>query len=85
MPTVANRDKLTTMKTYTTGEVFRLGLLKNNKGEPYKDKATVSRVIQGLKHELRDTPHGPAKCVSESEIEKHNKKMAAFFTKTTKK
>lgn len=62
------------MKYYTIGEVFRLGLLKNHKGEAYKDKATVSRVIGKMKTGTRNTPFGIAKVISESDIDTHNKK-----------
>ena len=37
------------MKTYTIGEVYKEGLLKNWKGEPYKDKASVSKVVNKIK------------------------------------
>jgi len=60
------------MKYYTIGEVFRLGLLKNYKGEPYKDKATVSRVVNKMKYITKKTPWGIAKVVSEKEISKHS-------------
>lgn len=64
------------MKTqyYTIGQIFRLGLLKNHKGEPYKDKATVSRIVSHMKYVILMTVWGKAKTVSMSEIRKHNKK-----------
>ncbi len=60
------------MKTYTIGEIFRLGLLKNHEGEPYRQKATVSRVVSRMKYKIVETPWGPAKAVSLSEIERQN-------------
>ncbi len=30
---------------FTVGEIVRLGLLKNHKGEPYKHKATVTKIL----------------------------------------
>ena len=62
------------MKYHTIGEIFRLGLLKNYKGEPYRSKAEVSRVVRLLDFKIQHTPWGEAKVVSEKEIEKHNKK-----------
>ena len=58
------------MKKYTLGEVFRLGLLKNYKGEPYKHKATISRLLRGAKYEIVETPWGQAKVFTEEEIQK---------------
>ena len=61
------------MKKYTIGEVFRLGLLKNWKGEPYKDKASISRIVSKMKFETKKTAWGMARVVSEKEIHKMNK------------
>lgn len=60
------------MKYYTIGEIFRLGLLKNHEGSPYKDKATVGRVVGKLKYVEKKTPWGMSKQISDEEIEKHN-------------
>ena len=60
------------MKHYTIGEIFRLGLLKNFDGEPYKHKATISRYVNGMKYRIRKTRWGDAKEVSEKEIKKFN-------------
>ncbi len=62
-------------KVYTLGEVFRLGLLKNHAGEPYKNKATVLKIIRTLKHTKRATPWGEAYAVTPAEIARHNKKI----------
>jgi hypothetical protein len=61
-------------KFYTIGEIFRLQLLKNHEGQPYKDRPTVSRIVNSMNYKTKKTPYGPAKVVSEKEIEKHNKK-----------
>jgi hypothetical protein len=61
-------------KFYTIGEIFRLELLKNHEGQPYKDKATISRIVNLMHYKLKKTPFGPAKVVSEKEIKKHNSK-----------
>ena len=53
--------------------VLLLGLLKNYKGEPYKDKASISKVVQSLKWTSKKTPWGVAKVISKSEIDKYNK------------
>lgn len=60
------------MKYYTIGEVYRLGLLKNHKGQPYTAKATISRVFSKLKAKEKKTPWGMSKIVSELEIEQWN-------------
>lgn len=60
-------------KTYTIGEVFRLGLLKNHRGEAYRDKATCSRVISRLKTSKKKTAWGMATVISLEEIKRHNK------------
>ena len=62
------------MDKYTIGEIYRLGLLKNHLGEPYKDKATVSKVVSGLRSEDKKTAWGMAKVVTQKEIDKHNNK-----------
>lgn len=62
-----------TEKYYTAGEIFRLGLLKNHKGEPYKDKATVIRIISKLKFRSVKTPWGWGYSVSQEEVDKFNK------------
>jgi len=60
------------MKKYTIGEVFRLGLLKNYQGKPYKHKATISKLINLLNYDIIETAYGPAKVVSKEEIERSN-------------
>ena len=65
----------TKSKYFTIGELFRLGLLKNHKGEPYKDKATVSRIVGRLKFKLRNTPWGQAKTISEKDINTWNNRL----------
>lgn len=60
------------MKEYTIGEIYREGLLKNHDGAPYKHKATISRIVNGMVYKEIDTPWGKAKVVSEKEIDQHN-------------
>ena len=60
------------MKYYSIGEIFRQKLLLNYKGKPYKDKATIGRVVGKMKYRKVKTPWGLSKQVSEKEIEKHN-------------
>lgn len=62
------------MKYYTIGEVFRGKMLLNHKGEPYKDKATVSKIVAHFKWRPAKSAFGIAKEVPMSEIEKHNRK-----------
>jgi len=61
------------MKHFTIGEVFRLGLLKDFSGKPYKHKATISNIVKRLKWKERKTPWGVAKTISEKQIEEWNK------------
>lgn len=64
------------MKNYTIGEVFRLGLLKNHKGEPYRQKATVSRVIRmHMKAKTRKTPFGSGYVISEADIREVQRRL----------
>lgn len=56
------------------GEIFKLGLLKNNKGEPYKHKASLLKIILSMPHGKKKTPWGVGYIVSEKEIKKFNKK-----------
>lgn len=62
------------MKQYTIGEVFRNKLLKNQHGQPYTNKGTVSNVLARYHHEIKQTPHGPAKLYSEATIKEANKR-----------
>ena len=61
---------------YSIGEVFRLGLLKNHEGQPYKHKATISKLIGGLKFREKQTAWGLSKEISLAEIERYNKARA---------
>lgn len=58
------------MKTYTLGEVVRLGLLKNHKGEPYKHKATVLKLLKGVKR--TKTPFGRGYAIEQADINRLN-------------
>ena len=62
------------MKYYTIGEIFRLKLLKNFNGIPYKHKSSISNALKGLKYKERKTAHGIAKTFSEKQIEEYNRK-----------
>ena len=61
------------MKTYTIGEIYKQGLLKNWKGESYKDKASVSKVVNRMKFKIKKTPFGEAKTITEKQIEDYNR------------
>jgi hypothetical protein len=60
------------MKTYTIGEIYRLRLLKNHKGEPYSDKATVSKELKHQPFETKKTPFGESKLFSDKVISSLN-------------
>ena len=62
------------MKKFTIGEVFRLGLLKDHTGKPYKHKSTVSNVIAKMEYQEVKSPWGPSKLISEEQIKKHNQR-----------
>ena len=62
------------MKTFTIGEIYRLGLLKNSEGVPYKDKATVSKELRSQPYVEVDTAFGPAKKYTLEVIDKVNSK-----------
>lgn len=61
------------MKTFTIGEIHRLGLLKNHKGQPYKNKITISRLLAGAKRVK--TPFGSGYAVTQAEIDRINKRF----------
>lgn len=60
------------MKHYTIGEIFRLGLLKNHKGEAYKHKSTVRNMLGKAKKKKVQGQYGPTYQVSEQEIDRLN-------------
>lgn len=60
------------MRHYTIGEIYRLGLLRNHKGEPYSAKATVSKELRNQKHKVVKTPFGESKTFSQSVIDSLN-------------
>lgn len=62
------------MKHYTIGEIFRLGLLKNFDGEPYKHKASLSKIVNALNPGTKKTPWGEAKTLSDKVIKEYNQK-----------
>ena len=59
-------------KTFTTGEIFRLGLLKNHTGKPYQHKATVARIVQRLAPAKVQTPWGMGYAITQKEIDRFN-------------
>lgn len=62
------------MITYTIGQIHRLGLLKNHKGEPYSAKATISKELRNQPHTIEKTPFGLSKMFSEETITQLNKR-----------
>lgn len=57
---------------YTIGEIVRLGLLKNHRGEPYKHKATILRLVNNSPR--KKTPWGSGYSVTQSQIDELNKR-----------
>jgi hypothetical protein len=60
------------MEGYTIGEIFRGKMLLNNKGEPYKDQASISNILKGQPYETKKTPWGDAKVFSLKTIDELN-------------
>lgn len=60
------------MKYYTGGEIYRLGLIKNRDGKPYKHRSSLLNLLRRLDYVERPTKHGLAKCLSEEAIKKYN-------------
>ena len=48
---------------YSIGEIYRLGIIKNRGGEPYKHRESVAKYLKrkGTRFETLDTPAGRAK------------------------
>ena len=66
------------MKHYTIGQIHKLKLLVGFDGKPYKNKATVSRVVNRMKWKKHLTRWGYAKVVSEKEIALRNKNVKEY-------
>ena len=66
--------KKTIMSEYTIGEIYRKGLLLNNKGEPYSAKATVSKELRNQPFVTKKTPFGESKLFSEEVISSLNQR-----------
>ncbi len=60
------------MEYFSIGEIFRLGLLKNFDGEPYKHKSTVSKIVNKMTTKTVKTRWGIAKTLSEKQIQEYN-------------
>lgn len=67
-------------KRYSIGEIARLGILKNTRGEIYRHKATISRVLVKRFPELlkRPTPFGLGYEIAQSMIDTLNAENAAY-------
>lgn len=57
---------------YTVGDIARKGLLLNHKGEPYRDKSTIARIVRGMKPKKVKTAWGIGYAVTDAQIAKHN-------------
>ncbi len=60
------------MNQYTIGEIYRNKLLLNHRGEPYKDKASVSVRLKNQPYTNKSTAFGTAKLFNIEVIEKVN-------------
>lgn len=67
------------MKLYTIGEIYRLKLLKNHNGEPYKHKGTIAKIVSKLNPTTKKSPWGLAVCLSEKQINDYNNKWKEFI------
>ena len=62
-------------KNYSLGQIYRLGLLKNHEGKPYRHKATISRIVRYLPGVTkRDGPFGQEYAIPKAEIARYNQK-----------
>jgi hypothetical protein len=57
---------------YSIGQILRDRSLLNHKGEPYKHKATISKVLRGKKFTIDSTPFGESKLYSKAIIDELN-------------
>jgi hypothetical protein len=58
---------------HTVGDIARKGLLLNHKGEPYRDKSTIARIIRTeMKAKKIKTPWGVGYAVTDAQIERYN-------------
>ncbi len=57
---------------YSIGQILRDRSLLNHKGEPYKHKATISKVLRGEKYTIDYTPFGESKLYSKEIIDSLN-------------
>jgi hypothetical protein len=63
---------------YSIGEILRKKVLVNHKGEPYKHKATISKVLKGYPHIVERTPFGVSKLYSKDVIKSLNKRWKKY-------
>lgn len=63
------------MKEYTIGEIYRLQLLKNAAGKPYKDKATVSNLLARYPHTKKMTKYGISKLYTQDTVDDINRRF----------
>lgn len=54
------------------GEILREKVLVNHKGEPYKHKATVSKLLANKPHKVIKSPFGDSKIFSQEVIDELN-------------
>lgn len=68
------------MQLYTIGEIFRGKLLLSHLGTPYTSKAAILHIANKLGTVDKTTPWGMARCLSDQQIETHNKNWASMGT-----
>lgn len=78
LPTPSLIRSMKNERLYTLGEIHRLGLLKSHTGEPYKHKATISRIMSRMKMPKGRTLHGMGYRIPMTAIRAHNKRMRAL-------
>ena len=61
------------MQKFTIGQIYKLCLLKNSKGEPWKSRTTVMRIVNKLDYVTIKASYGTSKCLTKEQIEEHNK------------
>jgi len=60
-------------KLYTIGEIYQNKMMVDFKGQPYKHKVSVARLVNRENFKTIRTPWGLAKCLSQKQIDKINR------------
>lgn len=63
----------TEKKLYSIYELARLGLIKNRlSGGAIRNRSNLSRLLRGQDFQVVQTKYGPAKCLSQEQVDAYN-------------